>query len=65
MLTFQKTQHALPNSSKNEDQLLDQKAIAKHEINTAYLENKVSEINNLAAELTKVTHIEFSQMYAS
>ena len=30
-------QHAFPNSSKHEDHLPDQKAIAKHETNTAEL----------------------------
>ena len=54
---LQKNQHTLPNSSKHEDQLPDQKAIAKHETNRAELENKVTEINNLTAELTKVAAI--------
>ena len=53
--------HALPNSSKSENQLSDQKAIAKHEKNTAELENKVTEVNNATAnataELAKVAHI--------
>ena len=35
----------------------DQKALAKHETNKAELENKVTEINNLTAELTKVAAI--------
>ena len=35
----------------------DQKAFAKHETNRAELENKVTEINNLTAELTKVAAI--------
>ena len=48
---------SLPNSSKHEDQLPDQKAIAKHEANRAELESKVTEINNLTAEQTKVAAI--------
>ena len=55
---MQKNQHALPKSSKHEDQLSDQKALAKHETNTAELKNKVTETNNVTAELTKVTRIE-------
>ena len=55
---LQKNQHAIPKSSKHEDQLSDQKAIAKHETNTAELKIKVTETNNVTAELTKVTHIE-------
>ena len=35
----------------------DQKALAKHETNKAELENKVTEINNLTTELTKVAAI--------
>ena len=54
---LQKNQHTLPSSSKHEDQLPDQKALAKHETNKAELENKVTEINNLTAELTKVPAI--------
>ena len=54
---LQKSQHTLPSSSKHEDQLPDQKALAKNETNKAELENKVSEINNLTAELTKVAAI--------
>ena len=54
---LRKNQHTLPSSSKHEDQLPDQKAIAKHETNKAELENKVTEINNLCAELTKVAAI--------
>ena len=50
---LQKNQHTLPSSSKHEDQL----AIAKHERNRAELDNKVTEINNLTAELTKVAAI--------
>ena len=56
-IILQKNQHTLPNSSKYEDQLPDQKAIAKHKINRAELENKATEINNLTAELTKVAAI--------
>ena len=56
---FQKNQHALHNSSKHEEQLPEsyQKTIAKQEINTAELENKVTEINNVTANLTKVADI--------
>ena len=54
---LQKNQHTLPSSSKHEDQLPDQKAIAKNERNKAELENKVTEINNLTAELTEVAAI--------
>ena len=56
-IILQKNQHTLPNSSKHEDQLPDQKAIAKHEINRAELESKATEINNLTMELTKVAAI--------
>ena len=56
---FQKNQHTLYNSSKHKEQLPEsyQKTIAKQEINTAELENKVTEINNVTANLTKVADI--------
>ena len=56
---FQTSQHVLPNSSKHENQLPEsyKKAIARQEKNTAELENKVIEINNVTANLTKVADI--------
>ena len=56
---FQKNQHGLHNCSEHEEQLPEsyQKTIAKQEANTAELENKVTEINNVTANLTKVADI--------
>ena len=54
---MQKNQHVLPNLSKHENQLPGQKTIAECKTNTAELENRVTKINSVNAELTKVAHI--------